>query len=232
MTCARAGPVEAAKVLIAHGATRRRGRELARPDAAHVGGRAGHPDMIAMLVEAGADVNATSTIVAWERQRTAEPRDKWLPPGGLTPLLFAAREGCVECVKVLRRSGADVNVVDPGRHHAAGPRAHQRPLRRRRRAHRRGRESEHGRQGRPHGAVGRRGHAHDAVVQPARRRSVDNELTSMDIITKLLDHGAKVERARCTRSCRIAPSSIAAATACSAPARRRCCAPPRPATSR
>ena len=57
--------------------------------------------MMRVLIEAGADVNARSTIIAWERQRTAEPRDKWLPPGGLTPLLFAAREGCVDCVKVL-----------------------------------------------------------------------------------------------------------------------------------
>ena len=44
--------------------------------------------MMRVLIEAGADVNARSTIVAWERQRTSEPRDKWLPPGGLTPLLL------------------------------------------------------------------------------------------------------------------------------------------------
>jgi len=43
-----------------------------------------------LLAEAGADVNARSGIIAWERQRTSEPRDKWLPPGGFTPLLFAA----------------------------------------------------------------------------------------------------------------------------------------------
>ena len=44
----------------------------------------GHPAMVRVLVEAGADVNVRSTVVTWERQRSAEPRDKWLPPGGLT----------------------------------------------------------------------------------------------------------------------------------------------------
>src|SRR4029434_8605383 len=71
------------------------------------------PDGMRALIEAGADVNARSTIIVWERQRTSEPRDKWLPPGGFTPLLFAAREGCVECAKVLLSSGADPNIVDP-----------------------------------------------------------------------------------------------------------------------
>ncbi len=73
---------------------------------------------------------------------TAEPREKWLPPGGLTPLLFAAREGCVECVPVLVELGADVNATDAGRHQPDRDRAHQRPLRRRRRAARRGRRPE------------------------------------------------------------------------------------------
>jgi serine/threonine-protein phosphatase 6 regulatory ankyrin repeat subunit B len=78
----------------------------------------GHADMARLLIEAGADVNARSTVVVWERQRTDEPRDKWLPPGGLTPLLLAAREGRVEAARVLIEGGADVNVVDPDRHTA------------------------------------------------------------------------------------------------------------------
>jgi ankyrin repeat protein len=49
----------------------------------------------------------------WERQVTSEPRDKWLPPGGLTPLLFAAREGCLACVTVLEEAGADFNATTP-----------------------------------------------------------------------------------------------------------------------
>ena len=63
----------------------------------------GHAPMVAMLLEAGANPNTRSTVVDWERQRTQEPRDKWLPPGGFTALLLAAREGCVACVDRARR---------------------------------------------------------------------------------------------------------------------------------
>ena len=48
----------------------------------------------------------------------------------------------------------------------------------------------------------------------------------------LLAQRRQRRRARCARRFPIAPSSIAAATACSAPAPRRCCARPRPATCR
>jgi uncharacterized protein len=117
-TCARTGRVEAAKVLLAHGAPidaveTWRGQTPLMWAAAER-----HPEMMRALIEAGADVNARSTIVTWERQRTEEPREKWLPPGGLTPLLFAARDGCVECAGVLVSAGADINIVDPDQHSA------------------------------------------------------------------------------------------------------------------
>ncbi len=35
------------------------------------------------------------------------------PPGGLTPLLYAARSGCLECAQSLVRGGADINLPDP-----------------------------------------------------------------------------------------------------------------------
>jgi ankyrin repeat protein len=69
--------------------------------------------MVRELLAHHADVNARSNEEEWERQRTAEPREKWLPPGGLTPLLFAARESCVECIPILAKAGADVNATTP-----------------------------------------------------------------------------------------------------------------------
>ena len=113
MTAARAGHVEAARVLLAHGAAVD-ARESWRGQTALMWATAqGHPAMIRELLGHGADVNARSTTQKWERQTTAEPREKWLPPGGLTPLLFATRHGCLECAQVLAAAGADVNVTDP-----------------------------------------------------------------------------------------------------------------------
>jgi len=117
-TCARAGHVAAAKVLVTHGASLNaieswRGQTPIMWAAAQ-----GHAEMITMLAEAGADVNARSGIIAWERQRTSEPRDKWLPPGGFTPILFAARDGQVASAKALIAAGADISVIDPDRQSA------------------------------------------------------------------------------------------------------------------
>jgi ankyrin repeat protein len=113
MTVARTGNVAAAKVLLAHG-VKVDARETWHGETALMWAAAQqHPEMVRALIDAGADVNAISTVVKWERQTTAEPREKWLPLGGFTPLMFAAREGCVECAKVLIDAKADVNQADP-----------------------------------------------------------------------------------------------------------------------
>jgi ankyrin repeat protein len=112
MTAARSGHVDAARVLIAHGAVVD-AREQWRGQTALMWAAAeGHPDMIRELAAHGADVNARSTVQKWERQVTLEPREKWLPPGGLTPTYFASRQGCVECIRVLASLHADVNAAD------------------------------------------------------------------------------------------------------------------------
>src|SRR5215471_11881657 len=113
MTVARTGNVEAAKVLLAHGANvnakeREHGQTLLMWATAQA-----HPAMMRELIARGADINARSAVQHWERQTTAEPREKWLPLGGFTALLFAARQGCLECEHVLVESGADMNAVSP-----------------------------------------------------------------------------------------------------------------------
>ena len=113
MTAAHTGNVEAAKVLIAHGANVDARENWHGETALMWAAAQKHPAMMQELIAHGADVNAMSTIIKWERQTTAEPREKWLPLGGFTPLMFAAREGCVECLPILADAGANLNQADP-----------------------------------------------------------------------------------------------------------------------
>jgi ankyrin repeat protein len=113
MTVARTGVVEAAKVLLDHGAKVDAREEWHGQTALMWAVDEGHPAMVKELIGHGADVNAVSNVNKWERQNTAEPREKWLPLGGLTPLLFAARQGCVECTQILLDAGAKINTADP-----------------------------------------------------------------------------------------------------------------------
>ncbi len=71
------------------------------------------PEMIQLLLKHGARVDERSTVRDWQRRVTAEGRPKDMYRGGLTPLLFAAREGCVDCLKVLLEKGADIDLPDP-----------------------------------------------------------------------------------------------------------------------
>jgi ankyrin repeat protein len=112
MTAARTGNVDAVKVLLAHGADVN-ARETWHGETALMWAVSQkHAAAARELIAKGADVNARSTTNKWERQNSAEPREKWLPLGGLTVLEFAARQGCVDCVPVLVQAGADINAVD------------------------------------------------------------------------------------------------------------------------
>jgi ankyrin repeat protein len=113
MTAARGGHVEAARLLLERGAEVDAREQWHGQTALMWAAAQGHPEMVRVLIEHGADVNARSNHEQWERQVTSEPRDKWLPPGNLTPLLFAARENCLACVEVLLEAGADINATTP-----------------------------------------------------------------------------------------------------------------------
>lgn len=113
MLAARSDNVKAARLLINAGANvnaveRFRGqtsliRAAAQSQAA----------MIKELTTHGANVNARSALNDWERQVSAEPRALHRPAGGFTPLLYASREGCLECIRDLAQAGADLNLPDP-----------------------------------------------------------------------------------------------------------------------
>lgn len=113
MTVARTGNVEAAKVLLAHGADVNSKEQWRRQTPLMWAVAESHAEMARELIAHGADVNARQVTWNWERQVTKEPREKWMPLGGLTPLLFAARQGCLDCVRVLLKAGAEINAADP-----------------------------------------------------------------------------------------------------------------------
>jgi ankyrin repeat protein len=113
MVVARTSRVDAARALLARGANVNAVEAWRGQTALMWATARRQPAMVEALVEAGADVNARSTVNNWQRQVTAEPRAIYRPAGGLTPLLYAARDGCVECARHLVEGGADLNLADP-----------------------------------------------------------------------------------------------------------------------
>jgi uncharacterized protein len=71
------------------------------------------PAMVKLLIEHGAKVDARSKVNTWERQVTAEPRMQARPSGGFTPLMYAARKGCLQCAETLLKAGANKDLTDP-----------------------------------------------------------------------------------------------------------------------
>jgi ankyrin repeat protein len=113
MVVARGGNTEAAELLIDRGANVN-AREQRKGQTALMWAVAqSHPAMAKLLLDHGAEVDARSTVNEWERMVTAEPRQKNLYSGGFTPLLYAARQGCLECAGLLLDAGAKVDLADP-----------------------------------------------------------------------------------------------------------------------
>jgi ankyrin repeat protein len=113
MVVARTGQLAAARLLLKHGADVHARETWGGQTALMWAAAQSQPEMIRLLVRAGARVDERSTVRDWQRRVTAEGRPKDLYRGGLTPLLFAAREGCIACLEVLLDAGADIDRDDP-----------------------------------------------------------------------------------------------------------------------
>ena len=113
MVVARTSQVDAARLLIQRGANVNAVEKWRGQTALMWAVAQQQPEMVRELLARGAQVTVPSTVNTWQRQVTAEPRANYRPVGGLTPLLYAAREGCVECARALVEKGAEINLSDP-----------------------------------------------------------------------------------------------------------------------
>lgn len=113
MLVARTGNVEAATLLIKAGATIDAREQWGEQTALMWASARRHPAMMDLLLNEGADPNANSRHRDYKRHVTAEGRAKSLDTGGLTPLMYAARENCLACVDVLIKHEVDLDKPDP-----------------------------------------------------------------------------------------------------------------------
>jgi len=121
MTAARTGNVDAVKLLVDRGATVN-AKDAARSQTALMWAvTENHPEVVKTLVARGADVNAQTSI--------SKPRGEYVPAraggaagngiirqralptadGGMTPLLFAVRDGNAAMMRLLLELNADIN---------------------------------------------------------------------------------------------------------------------------
>jgi ankyrin repeat protein len=115
MTCSRTGEAKAVKALLVHGANPN-AKETRHDQTALMWAAAEmHPDVVATLLEFGADVRSRSrvysqTVVGEQTQRAGREELNYdVLRGGSTPLLFAARIGDADSAKLLLDRGADAN---------------------------------------------------------------------------------------------------------------------------
>jgi uncharacterized protein len=69
--------------------------------------------MMRLLLDHGAEVDPKSATDLMTPLVSPEPRAQPRPPGGMTAMLFSAREGCMDCVKALSEHGAKLDLPDP-----------------------------------------------------------------------------------------------------------------------
>jgi ankyrin repeat protein len=127
----RSGNVEALRVLLDRGA-KVEFKDATQQTSLMLAVRENQPDMVRLLVSKGADVNATTRVGArpnWVLPNSvagfgfgkgiirgglpADRGSRYLTPGGMTPLLYAARDGRLEVARILVSNGANIETRDP-----------------------------------------------------------------------------------------------------------------------
>jgi ankyrin repeat protein len=129
MIAARSGSVAAVRMLLDRGAVVDARDTAYRQTALMIAVRENHAAVAALLVERGADVDAQTRIgdepafrppnagggshgIGIVRGGWPEQGARAATPGGLTPLLYAARDGRLDAAKLLLDAGADVELAE------------------------------------------------------------------------------------------------------------------------
>jgi ankyrin repeat protein len=120
MIAARTGNPEAVRVLLDKGANINAKDAIAAQTALMFAVTENHPEAVRVLLDRGADVNARTSIVETPPATTgnlqgigrAQNREKPVPQGAMTPLLYAARDGRIEIARMLLDSGASLNQTE------------------------------------------------------------------------------------------------------------------------
>jgi ankyrin repeat protein len=114
MTAARAGDTASVKTLLAHGGKPDATENWHGQTALMWAAIENHADIVQLLIDAGARVDRASTKHDWVKISYSEgnvPKTRDL--GGLTALQFAARQGSADAVFALLDAGADASLVEP-----------------------------------------------------------------------------------------------------------------------
>jgi uncharacterized protein len=114
MTAARTGNADAVKLFLAQGRDPNAVESTNEETALMWAAAENHPEAAKALIAAGANLNARSKKLEYKTDRFGlEGVLTILPRGYWTPLMYAAREGAVGAARALAEAGADLNVTDP-----------------------------------------------------------------------------------------------------------------------
>jgi uncharacterized protein len=113
MIVARTSDVAAAKLLLDKGANPNVKEAQREQTPLMWAAAASEGPMMRELLTRGAEVDARSALDLMTPLVSGEPRAQPRPPGGMTAMLFATREGCMDCVKALVEKGAKLDLPDP-----------------------------------------------------------------------------------------------------------------------
>jgi uncharacterized protein len=113
LTAARSGSVETVKLLLDRGSNANQKESWRGETALMLAAAEGHTEVVRLLIAQGANPNIRSTSFDLEdRDGIVGLQASLYWKGGLTALLFAARQGCTETGRALVEGGADVSLAD------------------------------------------------------------------------------------------------------------------------